>query len=249
MHVSGATKEYVNSLRRYFMDHTPILAVETVKFQNNTSVQYDEMIAHRIGLMPLTTDLSTYVLKRRCKCGGVGCAQCTVQLSLQVKGPKTVYAEDFKTTDPKVKPVYPKMILAKLFDGQEISLVATASVGQGVDHAKWSAGHAWFRHTPHIKIKNHSQACAKVCPTGAIKFSQGKLTVPNNGVDCTLCNACIDVDGGESVEITTKENDYLLFIEPWGQLDMQDYLKATMEEFDQDLDELGKLVKDEKSKK
>src|SRR3989344_679452 len=100
--ISKTTAAYMNALRRYCTERVPTLAIEDVEFRENSSVLYDEIIAHRLGLIPLRTDLKSYSLRETCKCKGEGCARCTVQLTLEGKGPGTVYASDMKSKDSHV---------------------------------------------------------------------------------------------------------------------------------------------------
>ncbi len=136
--IKDTTPAFANTLRRIIVDEVPTMAVEEVEFRKNNSISYDEMIAHRIGLIPLTTDLKSYNLPEKCKCDGEGCARCQLKLTLKAtKGSGVVYASELKSKDPKVKPVYPKMPIVKLLKGQSLELEATAVLGKGKDHAKW----------------------------------------------------------------------------------------------------------------
>ena len=94
--VKDTTPAFMNTMRRLIIDETPTMAVKTVNFVKNTSALYDEMIAHRMGLVVLKTDLEGYELPENCKCEGKGCARCTIDITLQVDGPGVVYAEAMK---------------------------------------------------------------------------------------------------------------------------------------------------------
>src|SRR3972149_11609867 len=71
--VKGTSVSYVNTIRRLIMNEVPTMAIEDVEIRKNSSILYDEIIAHRLGLIPLTTDLKSYNLPDKCKCEGKGC--------------------------------------------------------------------------------------------------------------------------------------------------------------------------------
>ena len=155
--LKGVTAAYANTLRRLMLGEVPTMAIEEVTFIKNGSVLYDEILAHRLGLVVLKTDLDSYKLPKECSCDGAGCPQCQLKLSLNVEGPATVYASDLKSTDPSVVPVYPKTIIAKLLEGQKLELEAIAVLGTGNQHAKWSPGLIWYRNKEIIKVNNRSK--------------------------------------------------------------------------------------------
>lgn len=158
MEMHGTTDWYVNTLRRLMLSEVPVIAIELVEISKNDSVLYDEIIAHRLGLIPLTTDLSSYVLPTQEETDSQEyLAQSSCKLTLEAKGPCIVYAKDLKSSDPKVKPVYPEMPIAKLLEGQELRLIATAVMGKGRTHAKWSAGHVYYKRLGLDDTKNEEQ--------------------------------------------------------------------------------------------
>ena len=60
--LKGTTPAYMNLLRRTIMNRVPTMAIEEVELKKNSSVLYDEIIAHRLGLVVLSTDLKSYDL-------------------------------------------------------------------------------------------------------------------------------------------------------------------------------------------
>lgn len=123
--IKGINTQLANALRRTIISGIPVLAIEKVSFYENSSVMGDEVLAHRMGLMPLKTDLGSPE---------------AITLSLKAKGPKTVYSKELK---PKVS-VYDNMPIIKLAENQELKLEAEAVLGTARDHVKWQAGLASY---------------------------------------------------------------------------------------------------------
>ncbi len=143
--VDGVKPSFASALRRIMIGEIPTMAIEFVDFKKNDSALTDEVIANRMGMIPLTFDEKTYNLPSECKCEGKGCSNCQVSLVLKKKGPAVVYSGDMKSTDKSVKPVYEKIPITELFEGQEIQLEAIAQLGRGRDHAKWQGAVVGYR--------------------------------------------------------------------------------------------------------
>src|SRR3989338_7216469 len=137
--VSDLSLGMAGELRRIMTSEISTMAIEWVNFIKNDSLLWDEIVAHRLGLIPLTFDVQFYSLKKECKCKDKGCAHCEVTLVLKKKGPCIVYSGDLKSTDKKVRPVYDKIPIVELNEEQEIELEATAQLGTGREHARWQA--------------------------------------------------------------------------------------------------------------
>lgn len=52
----GAAPSIVNALRRTIVAEVPTMAIETVFVVNNTSIIPDEVLSHRLGLIPIYAD-------------------------------------------------------------------------------------------------------------------------------------------------------------------------------------------------
>ena len=242
--VKGTTAAYMNTLRKYVLERVPTLAIEDVEFRENSSILYDEVIAHRLGLTPLRTDLKSYSLRETCKCKGEGCARCTVQLTLEGKGPGSVYASDLKSKDSHVKPIYPGTPIVKLLKGQEIELEAKAVLGQGKDHSKWSPGLAYYRHKPIIEAKSQPadpKKLADMYPEKVLEVKNGKLVVnEENALKC----ATYDIfEGIPHLTIKQAEDEFIFTIESWGQLDCDEIMTAAVDIFQQDLEQFAQGLK------
>lgn len=242
--LKGTNAAFANVLRRNIINKVPVMAIEDVEFRKNSSILYDEIIAHRLGLIPLTTDLKTYNLPRECSCKGKLCAKCKVKLVLKAKGPCTVYASDFKSKDPKIKPVYPKIIIVKLLKGRTLELEATAILGQGKEHIKWSPGLVYYKYKPIIEIEKYKDASiiAKVCPVNVFDAKNNKLTInKDNYIKCHLCGACHDIDNG--IKLNESDSEVVFYLESFGQLNCKEILLKAMDIFDKQLNELQKKIK------
>lgn len=143
--VDGVKPAFAGALRRIMISEIPTMAIEYVDFKKNDSALTDEVVANRLGLVPLTFDAKAYNLPADCKCEGKGCSRCQVTLVLKKKGPAVVYSGDMKSTDKEVRPVQDKIPITELFEGQEMQFEAVAQLGKGKDHAKWQGAVVGYR--------------------------------------------------------------------------------------------------------
>ncbi|MGM5483097.1 MAG: DNA-directed RNA polymerase subunit D [Nanobdellota archaeon] len=241
--LNNSTPGYANTIRRLIVNRTPTLAIEDVEFKTNNSALYDEVLAHRLGLLPLETDLSSYNKKSECSCQGEGCAQCEVKLTLKADGPGTVYASALKSQDPKIKPVYPDMPIVKLQKDQSIELVGKAVLGMGKDHTKWAPGHVWYTYKPKITINQNSS-----------KFNEVKDQFPpqifkNGKIDKNLINTPELVDACEGVcdevlKVDYDDKSFIFHLESWGQLSPGEIVNEAMGAFNQIIDDFAAQVKE-----
>jgi len=238
---------FANAIRRIIVDEVPTLAIEDIEFRKNSSILYDEIVAQRLGMVPLKTDLKSYNIPAECTCKGEGCAKCQVKMVLKAKGPATVYASDLKIKDPKVKPIYPEMPIVKLLKNQELEIEAVAVMGQGKMHAKWSPALAYYKYKPIIDIDkkcDNCEACAKVCPVNIFDMKGSKLSInKDNLLKCHLCNACVEECPKAAITLNYNENEYVFFVESWGQLTYREILVEAGDRFQAKLEDFVKELK------
>lgn len=110
----------------------------------------DEMIAQRVAMIPIPTDPEAYYFEGDCPdCKDLveedrGCPTCNMIYTLRAfgaKGGKTITARDltFLGDDSgNVPEAYRDIPITVLHEGQMIEFWATARMGYGVNHAKWS---------------------------------------------------------------------------------------------------------------
>ncbi len=141
--LKGISLVYANALRRFCLNGVPIFSIDTIDIIENSSVLPDEGIAHRLGMIPLITDLSRFVEPSKCECHSeTGCSNCRVMLVLDSEAEdttKTVMSSEITSEDETVKPISDKIPVVTLAPGQKIKLEAYARLGRGTEHAKWNA--------------------------------------------------------------------------------------------------------------
>jgi len=139
--LEGVDRSYANAIRRFCISEVPAMAIDDIVILENSSVLYDEILAHRLGMIPLKTDLGRYLLPERCDCGNpLGCQKCRVLIVLDAVAhdkPRTVFSGDLVSEDRDVIPVSPNIPIVKLAAGQSVKLEAYAKLGRAKEHAKW----------------------------------------------------------------------------------------------------------------
>jgi DNA-directed RNA polymerase subunit D len=141
LQLEGVDRSYANAVRRFCIAEVPSMAIDDVVILENSSVLYDEILAHRLGMVPIKTDLERYVLPEKCDCGSpLGCHKCRVLFVLDAKGKEkvsTIYSGDLVSEDREIRPVSETIPVVKLATGQSVKLEAYARLGRGKEHAKW----------------------------------------------------------------------------------------------------------------
>ena len=128
--LKGVPLQYANALRRVCLNGVPVFAIDTVDIIENTSVLPDEGLAHRLGLIPLKTDLSKYNESDKI---------LLVLDSGESEETRSVLSGELSSEDESVKPVSEKIPIVQLAPGQKIKVECYARLGRGTEHAKWNA--------------------------------------------------------------------------------------------------------------
>ena len=138
---NNVPRQYVNAIRRTSISEVPTLAIDDVVILENSSVMHDEAIAHRLGLIPLLTNLDRFVMPHECDCKStLGCSKCRVLLVLDSEAnekTKVVTSGELVSEDELLKPVSKDIPIITLAPGQKLKFEAYARLGIGRDHAKW----------------------------------------------------------------------------------------------------------------
>ncbi len=118
---------FANMVRRIGMGQVPVFAIQSVTVYENRTSMFDEYIAHRIGLIPISTP-PTYTEKDE------------ILFTLDSQGPCTVYSKDLKSFDDKVKVSNPNIPIIRLGEGQNLRIEGKARLGTGREHARHQPG-------------------------------------------------------------------------------------------------------------
>ncbi len=241
--ISGTTSAFVNSVRRSMIADVESMSIDEVNFYNNTSVLFDEMLALRLGLIPLTGG-GNYSSASSCSCNGEGCVQCQVSLTLNVKGPITVYSRDLTSSDPEVIPADGGIPIIKLFKDQELMLEAIARKGSAKAHAKFqSAIAASYKHVPKFSVEdcNGCKQCVEACPKQIINYEDGAVRIKDE-LQCTLCNLCVEACESGALSATGDPHSFVFYAESDGSMRCKDLLVASIESLSKRANELANFV-------
>ncbi|MBN1217189.1 MAG: DNA-directed RNA polymerase subunit D [Candidatus Lokiarchaeota archaeon] len=249
--IRGISLEMINALRRIILSWIPAMAIDEVIILKNDSPLYDEILAHRIGLIPLKTDLDTYKLPSDCECGGFGCPSCQVSLTCEVvndsKNNLIIYSGDLKSSDPNIVPVNPNIPIVKIGNGASLIFEAYATLGRSRKHVKWQpVSNIFFRYLPNITFESEKcSSCpdkcivSRMCPESLYDFSDEKIPKleKNYWNSCTLCKACERNCPEKAIKVDWEKDNYLFFIESDGVLPFNTILKKAFEIFFAEIDE------------
>jgi DNA-directed RNA polymerase subunit D len=129
--LKGIPLQHANALRRICLNGVPIFAIDTVDVIENSSVLADEGIAHRLGMIPLHSDLS--------KIDESDSRVALVLDSGETETSRTVTSAELISQDDIVKPISDKIPIIELAPGQKLKIESYAKIGRGTEHAKWNS--------------------------------------------------------------------------------------------------------------
>lgn len=136
--LKGVPLQYANALRRICLNGIMVFAIDTVDVVANTSSLPDEALAHRLGLVPLRTDLSEFKNIREIDVNESS-NRILLVLDEEADETRTVLSGDLNSQDPYVKPATAKIPIVQLAPGQVVKVEAYARLGRGTEHAKWNS--------------------------------------------------------------------------------------------------------------
>lgn len=235
--LEDSNPQFANALRRVSIGEIPVLSIGTVDFLINDSVLYNEIISHRLGLIPLVFETKDFESKEEDE---KGTSSNEVVFAINKKGPCMVYSKDMKSSNPEVKPLYDNIPIVELFEDQKLKLEASATLGVGINHARYQAANSHYRYFPLITVNGKVSNVDEVincCPKEAIKFSDNKFTLKQ---DCDMCRECAKVAKPKgSIEISGDNTKFIFTVESISGLSPEkivlesvDIIKKKLKDFD-----------------
>lgn len=243
------TKPYfVNSLRRIMLSELPKLAVDDVVIYDNTSALFDEIISHRLGLIPIPTDLSLLTFKDKCVCKGKGCPNCTVRYTLSKEGEGMIYSGDLQPAEKSWAITEQNIPIVELFGEQRLILEVEAVLGLGRNHAKWQAVQSpGYRMEPLIEFDKKRLDDVKVfiekLPKDLVKIKDNKLEI-SDIKKIPILESYMDQENVDFITIKKDINNVIFYFETDGSFSARDALLESTKILENKYSELGKLLKD-----
>jgi DNA-directed RNA polymerase subunit D len=224
--INGISTPIANALRRIMIAEVPSMAIDDVIVIENSSPMNDEILAHRLGLIPLKTDLDSYFLPEDCTCQSeLGCNQCSVTLTLEVDAKesiRTVYSKELVSSNPDITPVNDKIPILKLACNQSVRVECYARLGKGKVHTKWQPVSACaYKYASMIRINqkkcNVCEQCIKACSKNILGKDENLITIVESE-KCDLCNECVNVCPMDAIQIENLKDTFIFTLESTGAL-------------------------------
>lgn len=233
--VVGITAPLANALRRIMLAEVPTMAVEKVLLLQNTSIIQDEVLAHRLGLIPIRADprlfefmgegpnakhtsrnTIVFTLEAHCREGDSGSVYSSALRWVPQGQQKELFAE------APIRPVHDDILIAKLRPGQIIEAELRCVKGTGQTHAKWSpVATASYRLLPEVVVEkavrgDQARRLVELCPARVFDLEElGGKAGPGVKVArpraCTMCRECLRPSELEGQVRLQRVRDHFIF--------------------------------------
>lgn len=257
--VEGISYSIANMLRRTLINDIPKLAIKNVSFHlgtvqketqdgkvetfNSSSPLFNEIIAHRLGLIPLPTDLK---MKFRDECQhppDQACPLCTVTYTLSKFGPCVVYSGDLiPVGDPAFAPVEKNIPIVKLNEKQALLIDAEAVMGTAKEHARWqvTSGVSYKYHREFQVPKGHEMysILKNECSRSIISENEGYLVV----TDDVPCMHIARLYQYKDVKVVEDDKRFIFQFETDGSLTAKDTLLVAIKRLRDRLEKIRESI-------
>jgi len=258
---------FVNSVRRSLLSMVPCLAIHEVDFHmgslgsyvdeesgeereyESISAMFNEIISHRIGMLPIPTDEKT-VEAFGDSIDDDG-KQPDIMYSLHKQGPCTVYSGDLEPVSGDDSLVIPesKVPIVKLGEGQAILVYAKAKMGNAKRHTKWQCAVApRFYQAPTLVVSSGKGSKTVLETVGKSKFKKkGKNQIIDDPVEAhkalrKLERLWNDQDAQDSMEVTTKKDHFIFEFETNGAMKAKLALEQALKALDKHCNEFASSI-------
>jgi DNA-directed RNA polymerase subunit D len=232
LHLKGVSTPFVNALRRAVISDLPAFAIDEVDFYENNSPLFNEYLANRIGLVPLTFDENA-----------ADDVKITFQLNVEsTDETRTVYSSELVSTDPAIRVFAERIPLIKLGKNQKLRLEATAITGTAKKHAKFQSALASSGGLPEFKKPVKCVKCSH-----SVKVTEEKILAENitlsSAIKCDSCGAFTEVSSEDALNVTAKEGEFVFFIESFNNIPSRKQLERAISVMQGKLKELEQELK------
>jgi len=239
----GVDIPFANALRRTILAEVPTFAVDEVEFFENDSALFDEIIAHRLAMIPLTTPVERFSLD------SLELDDYTVTLSLQAEGPGMIYSGDLKSDDEGIKPANPNIPIVKLAEGQKLTLNAYARLGRGKDHAKWQPGFVYYKYLTEIHVSKEVpdwEELKELAERRGLPVEEKKDEIVIQTIKAFYLPRKFEAYEGDKIREEIIPGAFVFTVETNGELPVEEIvsiaLKILMRKSDRFINELHKLA-------
>ena len=258
---------FVNSIRRSLVSMVPCLALHEIDFHmgslgsyvdeesgdereyESISAMFNEIVAHRIGMLPIPTDEKT--IEAFGESIGDDSKQPDIMYSLHKQGPCTVYSGDLEPVSGDNSLIIPEtnVPIVKLAEGQAILVYAKAKMGNAQKHTKWQCAVApRFYQAPTITVSSGKGSKAIFDLVDKKDFKKkGKLHVIDNPVKAhaalnKLEQLWNDKEAKESMEVSTKKDHFIFEFETNGAMKASLALEQALKALDGHCNEFASAI-------
>ena len=239
---------FVNSLRRVMIAELPKLAIDDVIIYDNTSALFDELISHRLGLIPIPTNLQDLNFRNECTCEGKGCPSCTVRYTLSKEGEGVVFSGDLQPEVPSFAITETTIPIVELMKDQRVILEVEAVLGRGRDHAKWQVVLApRYRMETTISVDkkriNDVKAFIEELPKDLVELKGDKLELKDLS-KMALLESYLDKNKVDYITINKDPSKLLFSFETDGSMSAKAALQESITILTKKYEEFRGLIKD-----
>ncbi|KAJ1630389.1 putative DNA-directed RNA polymerase I/III subunit [Pavlovales sp. CCMP2436] len=272
--IVGIDAPIANALRRILLVEVPTMAIEKVWVLNNTSIVQDEVLAHRLGLIPIRADpalfeergdsdsnaSNTICFRLRAECTRntdkstdaapyIGSHVLSSQLTWVPQGDQATQL----VADPP-RSVHDDILIAKMRPGQAIEVECWCEKGIGKTHAKWSpVATAYYRLLPRITFHQPVTGAAavelkKLCPLDVFDIEDvGGVPTATAARprSCTVCRECVrEPQWAERVNLQRVRDHFIFSVESTGAMPPERLVRDALQVLKQKALDTAQLLKD-----